>query len=54
MSLPNEREIDEAVLYIKDALTYLAPMEDDAAIEALHTALEFLIGEVNEDPYLRP
>lgn len=42
---PNEREIDEAVLYIKEALTYLAPMEDDLAIEALFQSIEFLTGE---------
>ncbi len=42
---PNEREIAEAVAYIKDALSYLAPLEDDLAIEALLQALEFLTGE---------
>lgn len=44
--MPNEREIDEAIIYIKDALTYLAPLEDDLAIEALLQALEFLGEEV--------
>ena len=42
---PNQREIDEAVLYIKEALTFLAPLEDDQAIDALLQALEFLTGE---------
>ena len=45
MTIPNQREIDEAVLYIDDALTYLAPMEDDEAIEALLVARHFLTGE---------
>jgi hypothetical protein len=44
----NQREIDEAVVYIKDALTYLCPMEDDLAIEALFQSIEFLTGEVLE------
>jgi hypothetical protein len=42
---PNAREIEEAVVYIKDALSYLAPMEDDLAIESLIQALEFLTGD---------
>jgi len=49
---PNQREIDDAVLYIKDALTYLAPLEDDYAIEALLQAIEFLTGETIEYPDL--
>ena len=46
--MPNQREIDEAVVYLKDALTYLAPMDDDLAIEAIFQAVEFLTGEVLE------
>jgi hypothetical protein len=46
--MTNQREVDEAVVYIKDALTYLAPMEDDLAIEALIQSIEFLTGETIE------
>jgi hypothetical protein len=45
---PNDREIAEAVMYIKDGLTFLTPMEDDEAIEAFIQAIEFLTGEVIE------
>jgi len=42
--MPNEREIAEAVKYIRDACEYLDPNEytEELALEALDHALELL------------
>lgn len=42
--MPNEREILEAVDYIKDTVVYLDWVEDSEAIENLLMALTYLTG----------
>ena len=51
--VPNEREIAEAVVLIKDALTFLMPMDDDEAIDDLLQSIEYLTGESIEYTDLR-
>lgn len=41
----NEREVDEVIRLVKEAVTMLCPDEDDYAIECLQQALEYLTGE---------
>jgi len=43
--MANQREIDEAVLYVKEAMSLLHVIDDEYAIECLEQALEFLLGD---------
>ena len=46
--MPNQREIDEALMYLAEAEKHLNIIDDELVLEILAQVREFLIGEVQE------